>query len=72
MLSRKQLLNLESARVLSSWTAVLSGELMSQSLSIENTTEDVANLGKCAISVSVNTKSIRSFIHRLKIGCMWQ
>ena len=33
-------------RVLSSCTAILSGELMSQSLSIENTTEDVANLGK--------------------------
>ena len=49
-------------RVLSSCTAILSGELMSQSLSIENTIE-----AKCAISVSVNMTSIRS-IHSLKIG----
>ena len=32
--------------VLSSWTALLRGELMSQSLSIKNATEDEANLGK--------------------------
>ena len=32
--------------VLSSWTVLLRGELMSQSLSIKNATEDVANLGK--------------------------
>ena len=40
MLSRKQLLNL----VLSSWTTLLSGELMSQSLSIENAIEGVGKM----------------------------
>ena len=33
-------------RVLTSWTALLRGEVISQSLSIKNATKDVANLGK--------------------------